>query len=550
MAANGPCTNSLSRRRFLQLAGLTGAASILASCSPAPAPSPTQAPAAPAAKPAGATAAPAAPPATQAAQPKKGGTLNMSLGVDFNTFDPFFDVDLQQFKPMVFDAPLRVGTDGKFELRLAEAYEESADGTSATIRLRKGVKFHNGREMKDDDLVWSLDRAKDESLGHQRSDIFKDVQSDTKVDDYTVKVVWKMVKPDMQDAFTQLWIYPKEAATDIAKKPVGTGPFKFQEWVPGDHTTLVRFDDYWQKDKGEPYLDKLQIKPIPDPQSRVMNLQGGSIDFLMDVPLAQQVALSKASDLNLFRQPPGLTFYCFIMNVTRPPFDNQKVRQAMNYAVDRSKIATTVFAGQGLTTLLPYPTTSWAYAKDLENYYTFNPDKAKSLLAEAGFPNGFKFKLLIRGNSGVYLDQAQVYKEDLAKVGVQAEIVPIELAQYWPKLYASDFDMVSHGTGSADLDPSGLFQQAACCRPFRNFFKITEDKTWFPQYFDLINKAQVERDQTKRAALYHQVLEIYLREGWVMATAWNQMTYAFKKTLNGFRTDTNGDLWLDGAWLS
>ncbi|MHB1006005.1 MAG: ABC transporter substrate-binding protein [Chloroflexota bacterium] len=490
-----------------------------------------------------------APNATQGStQVKRGGTLTMSMASDFTTFDPFFDADNNTFKPVLYDAPLRIADDGKFELWLAESIQESLDGLSVTLRFRKGVKFHNGREMTADDVVWSVDRARDNTLGHHLADRFTTATGATKLDDYTVKINFSEVTPGRLNALAGLYIFPKEAAKDIATKPVGTGPFKFQEWVPGDRLTLVKNADYWRQ--GEPYLDKVVVKPLPDAQSRVVSLLGGNVELLRGVALSDRAQLAKSGDVTLVSPPPGFSFYAFIMNVSRPPLNNPLVRQALNYAVDRDKINKTVFSGEATMTTLPYGPLSWAYPKDLEGYYKFDLEKAKQLLAQAGYPNGIKTSMLIRGTGGAYLDMAQVYKADLAKIGVELEIIPIELAQYWPKLYASDFDMVSHATGDANADPSGLFQSAAAARPFRNFFKITDDKTWFPKYAETIKQAGLEQDQQKRQKLYHDALQVFVEQGWTIPVAWNQDLFAFKNSVKGFRTDLNANVWLNQVWLA
>lgn len=542
----------MARRLLATLAFLALITGLLTACGGQPAPAAESKSAAPPATSVAAeakvsgTAAPVA--AQNPAQVKRGGTLNMSMGTDFTTFDPFYDADNNTFKPVLFDAPLRISDDGKFELWLAEAMDEGADGLSTTLRFRKGVKFHNGREMTADDVVWSVDRARNDKIGHHLADRFQTVTGATKIDDYTVKVNFKEVTPGKLNALAGLYIFPKEAEKDIATKPVGTGPFKFQEWVPGDHLTLVKNPDYWRS--GEPYLDKVVVKPLPDSQSRTVNILGGSVDLLRGVALSDKAQLAKAGDISLLSQPPGFAFYAFIMNVTRPPLDNHLVRQALNYAVDRDKLNKTVFSGEATMATLPYGDLSWAYPKDLEGYYKFDLDKAKKLLTEAGYPNGFKTSILIRGTGGVFLDMAQVYKQDLSKIGVDLEIIPIELAQYWPKLYASEFDMVSHSTGDANADPSGLFQSAAAARPYRNFFKITEDKTWFPKYADVIKQAGLERDQEKRKKLYHDAVQTFVEEGWTVPVAWNQDLFAYKNFVKGFRTDLNANVWLNQVWLS
>ncbi len=480
-------------------------------------------------------------------EPQAGGTLNMSLGPDFVTFHPYFDTTNPQFKPIFFEAPIRISDEGDFEPWLAESWEESEDGLSITLKLREGIKFHNGRELTADDIVWSVDYARNEELGHHLSDRFQNTTGATKIDDYTVQINYSEISPKL-DGISKMYIFPQEAAETIETVPVGTGPFKFEEWVPGDQVTAVKFEDYWQE--GLPYLDEVVIKPIPDEQSRMVNLLAGSIDLLLGVPLADKALLEEVPEVTVFASPPGFEFYAFLVNINEPPFDDVRVRQALNYAIDREKIRQTAFHGEANMIVEPYPPTSWAYAEDLADYYTYDPEKAKELLAEAGYPDGFDTTMLIRGPSGAYLDMAQVYQQDLAAVGIDVELIPTELPQYWPQLIGSEFAMVSHGTGDTTVDPSGLFEGAACCRPFRNFFGITDNDTWFPEYQSLVEQAGQELDQTKRKELYHQALEILLEQGWTISVAWRQDVFAYNDNVHDLRTDMSGYIWLNETWLS
>ena len=145
---------------------------------------------------------------------------------------------------------------------------------------------------------------------------------------------------------------------------------------------------------------------------------------------------------------------------------------------------------------------------------------------------------------------AQVYQQDLAKIGVDVEILPTELPQYWPQLIDSEFELVSHGTGDATVDPQGLFEGAACCRPFRNFFGITDNDTWFPEYVDLAEQAARSQDRAERKELYQQALRIIVEQGWTIPVAWRQQVYAVKDHVHGLRTDMDGQIWLHEVWLA
>ena len=480
-------------------------------------------------------------------EPQAGGVLNLSLGPDFITFHPYFDVSTSQFKPIFFEAPIRISDEGDFEPWLAESWEESADGLSLTLHLRQGIMFHNGREMTADDVIWSVDHARSTEFGHHLSDRFQLATGAEKIDDYTVKINYSEVGPKL-DGIATMQIFPQEALENIETVPVGTGPFTFVEWVPGDRMVAERFDDYWQE--GQPLLDGVVIKPIPDEQSRMVNLLAGSIDALRGVPLADKTLLAQADGITVSSSPPGFFFYAFIMNINEPPFDNQLVRQAMNYAVDRDKIVQTAFHGAEIPVLEPYPDTSWAYVPELADRYTYDPEKAKELLAEAGYPDGFKTQMLIRGPSGPYLDMAQVYQQDLAAIGIEMELLPTELAQYFDLLIGSQFAIVSHGTGDATVDPSGLFEGAACCRPFRNFFGITDNDTWFPEYLELVEKGRASLDQEERKQFYQAALEIQIEQGWNIPVSWRQEIFAYSNKVHNFRTDMAGNIWLNETWLS
>jgi peptide/nickel transport system substrate-binding protein len=503
--------------------------------------------AAPAAQP-GAADAPAAPDAGAAASgPVTGGTLTMSFGEDFVTFHPYFDVTNSNFKPIFYEAPLRINDEGGFEPWLAESYEVSEDGLTVTLTLRQGIRFHNGREVTADDVVWAVEHARNTELGHHLSDRFQTATGATKIDDYTVTINYSEQTQSKLDGIARLYLFPQEALETIETTPVGTGPFQFVEWTPGEQLVAERFEEYWQE--GQPYLDQIVIRPLPDPQSRLVNLQSGSIDFLLGVPLADVALLRQQPDLVIGKTPPGFAFYAFLMNVNAPPFDNTMVRQAMNYALDREKIRETVFYNEVEPATLPYAESSWAYAPDLANAYPFDLERAKELLTEAGYPDGFETQMLIRGPSGPHLDMAQIYQQDLATIGVNVELVPTELPQYWPQLFESQFTIVSHSTGDATVDPSGAFEGAACCRPFRNFFGITENQEWFPEYEEVILQARDTQDQAQRTELYHRALEIFVEQGWTIPVVWEQNIYAYRNTVQGVRTDQEGLLWLGEAWV-
>lgn len=488
-------------------------------------------------------------PALAAAGPVAGGTLNMSLGPDFVTLDPWYDVPGSEFRATPFEAPMRPNPRGTaYEPWLAEAVTESPDGLAVTLRMRRGVKFHNGRELTAADVVWSVGRAMNSQTGAHLSDRFRLAKDAVQVDTHTLRITYTQRDPSKYVGIANLFLYPREAAQSIARKPVGTGPFKFDEWVPGDHLTVSRFDGYWRK--GIPRLDRIVVKPLPDEESRVLSLQGGAVQLLMGLPLADASRLSRTPGFAVYTSPPGRLFYSIIMNIEQSPFDDRLVREAMGFAVDRDKINRIVFHGLGLMTQLPYPKSSWAYDATLASTYRYDPARAKQLLVQAGYPNGVNIEILVEGSSGPHLQIAQVYQQDLALAGIRATLIPMPLPQYFQKLYNSEFAVVSHSTGETDLDPNGLFIGAACCRPFRNFFNIPENPDWFPHYRDLIYRARDEADEATRKQLYHQILVVLQQQNWLIPIAWDQAWFGYRTNVKQFRMDMHAHLWLDEAWVA
>lgn len=494
--------------------------------------------------------------------PIHGGTLRMSLGNDFVTFHPFYEVPNSEFRPQIFEAPIRIGDDGDFEPWLAESWEQAADGLSVTLHLRGGVMFHNGREMTAEDVVWSVNHARDSEVGHHLSARFQTATGATALDRYTVRINYSERSALQLDGIARLYIFPQEALGRIDTVPVGTGPFKFVEWIPGDSLTVERFEEYWRE--GYPYLDKIVAQPFPVYEARLFNLRTNVLDLLVNVEEEDKALLATEEGMVVGAEPPGFFFYAFIMNINAPPFDNILVRQAFNYAINRQEIANVVFHGQAELITIPYPPTSWAYAKDLATGYRYNPELAKELLAQAGYPDGFSTQMLVHGLESAQMEQAQVFQQQLTAIGVHLDLVPMESEEYWPMLYASNFSIVSHVTGDTSVDPSGLFESAACCRPVRSFFglqfsqeelqkpeeqRVPRRDAWYVEYRDIINQAREESDRTVRKGLYHRALEIFLEQGWAIPTVWNQSTYAHWNDVQGFRISEDGTIWLGETWL-
>ncbi|HUQ37134.1 MAG TPA: ABC transporter substrate-binding protein [Aestuariivirga sp.] len=387
-------------------------------------------------------------PAVWAAAPKQGGAATITFNNDLTTLDPQVGYDWQNWSVIksIFDGLMdyKPGTT-ELEPDLAESYTVSDDGLSYTFKLRDGVKFHNGRVMTSADVKYSFDRAVSPATQSPGGGYFGMIAGYDEVaggkattlsgietpDDKTV--IFKLTRPDA--TFLHLmainfgYIVPKEevekAGADWGKKPVGTGAFKFVEWVPGQNIKLERNKDNHRE--GVPYLDNITFEFGQDPTVAVLRLKKGEIDIVGDgVPPAQFTEImADPANKDLIAEGDQLHTGYVTMNVTQPPFDNLKVRQAVNMAINKDRIVRlinnrAVPASQALPPAMPGYNSS-------NKGYTYDPEAAKKLLAEAGI--GEITTELYAMNVDPNPRIAQSIQQDLAAVGIKAEIRSLAQAE-------------------------------------------------------------------------------------------------------------------------
>jgi peptide/nickel transport system substrate-binding protein/oligopeptide transport system substrate-binding protein len=373
---------------------------------------------------------------------KQGGDIIITYKDDVATLDPAIGYDWQNWSMIksLFDGLMdyEPGTT-KLTPDLAESYEISADGKTFTFKLRHGVKFHNGREMTADDVKYSLDRVTNPKTQSPGAGFFSTIKGYddvaagkadsltgvTVVDPYTVKI--ELTRPDATFlhvmAINFSFVVPKEAiekyGADFGKHPVGTGAFKMAEWTLGQRLVFERNPDYWHK--GLPYLDKITFEFGQEPIVALLRLQKGEIDIPGDgIPPAkfQEVMSDPAQKARVVEGGQLQTGY-ISMNVTMPPFDQLKVRQAVNMAINKKRIVQMI-NNRAIPANQPLPPSMPGYDKDFEGY-PHDPAKAKELLAEAGFPDGFSTELYAM-NTDPNPRIAQAIQQDLSEIGIKASI--------------------------------------------------------------------------------------------------------------------------------
>jgi len=307
----------------------------------------------------------------------------------------------------------------------------AVDGTKWTFKLRRGVTFHDGTVFDATAVKAHFDRLLGPEGGLRGFLWVPFLDSVQVVDDTTVRFVTKFTDPGFLGrvaATTAAIESPtafKKSGKDIARHPVGTGPFKFDEWVQDEHITVSRNDNYFG-DKA--YLDKVTVRPITDDSARMIALMSGDVQLVIRVPPEQMSRLASNPQLQLLTSDVLGTLFLG-MNVLKKPFSDLRVRQALNYAIDKVSLVRNLYQGMAEVSNQIVPRGATGYAPVAG--FPYNPAKAKQLLAEAGYPNGFSSPMLV--TSGAYVKDVEVeqaVQEQLAAVGVNIQLQSAEWAHY------------------------------------------------------------------------------------------------------------------------
>jgi peptide/nickel transport system substrate-binding protein len=552
---------------------------LLAACGPAaPAAAPTSAaapPTAAASKPVPATAAPAAntpvaaaptPAANTAApaapisataptsaapkpavQPKTGGIIRVALSTDIANLEPHINTGgaTESIFP-VFDRLTQYDSAGKPQPQLAESWEVSPDSKQVKLNLRKNVLFHTGREFTSDDVKDNLLRVRDPKIGSAQyktlSEWFPTIETPDK---YTVIVKSEQARPLAFDLFEVLRIGDKVTldGPDAKSKAVGTGAFTLTEWQQGSSLTLTKNKNYWEN--GLPYLDGIKVSITRDAQAMLAQLESAAVDVTRVTPLRDFARLKAdtAQYQTISDQVSG-SFYQIGMNVLNPPLDNKKVRQALNYAIDRKRFVDSVLVGATTPQSLPWYSYSPAYDPATINRYSFDLDKARALLAEAGVTS-MEFDMLPSPTLPDAPTAVLIYQADLAKIGVKLNIRNLDNAAWIDEVNNRKYNgMYFSSLGFAQLSPGFVLTAGRSWDPTVNNSGFKSDT-----YSQLVTAIQSEIDPAKQKDLYKQINEFILDESFIMPLASNPVTTLLRSNVHGMKPLLSGwvykDLWLD-----
>jgi glutathione transport system substrate-binding protein len=438
---------------------------------------------------------------------------------------------------LMFEGLYNLDEHMKLQPQLAESYEATEDAKEFTFHLRKGVTFHDGTPFNAQAVKFSFDRAGNPENHLKRQSLYVMIDHTDVVDDYTVRVVLKYPFGAFVNDIAHpgaLIVSPKslqQYGKEVTRHPSGTGPYEFVSWS-ADTLKMKKNEHYWKP--GVPKLDTITYRTVPENGARIAMLQAGEAQFIYPVPPELIASLEHSPAITIFDEPSILGRFVALNN-TRKPFNDQRVRLALNYAIDKQAFVKVVFNGHADRTDSPVPELLPFYQK--QGIYTYDPAKAKALLAEAGYPNGFESTLT--GAVDTLAQRGmQFLQQQLAAVGVKVNVEPLEAGVLTAKMFnvkgPEDATIVmlyggwSSSTGDADWGMRPILYTKA-------FPPVLANLAWYsdPKTDAAIEAGLATVDPGKRAAAYAEAqAQVWKDAPWIFLSVDHSLA-AYSKKLHG-----------------
>jgi len=498
-------------------------------------------------------------------QPTIGGTYRRPLANDPSTLDPVKLVDQYTVSvaKQIFDGLVEFDSHLNVMPGLAQSWSASRDGLEWSFNLHQGVQFHSGREMNADDVVYSLSRLLDPTVGAPRSNVLEKVKGAAEfqagttksvdgiraIDRYTVQILLSEPFPPfisilgMGDAS----IVPREEAQRLgagfATAPVGTGPFRFVRWERGREIVLEANEHYF---RGRPALDRIRFVVFPGTAHGDM-MQAFERGELEESPLTSErrkELLEAGGYLVIYK--PTLSLRLLGFNCERPPFDQRELRQAFNYAIDKVRVNQGIQGGRNFVTRSILPPGMPGYNPEVQSY-SYDPDKAKQLLAQAGYPGGKDFVPVMLATSRKSREEPQLIQQALAAIGIQLEFQQFDdWTTYEPALQRGDVQLFTY-TWYADYpDPDNFLYPLFHSQSQTNYFRYRN-----PTVDKLLDDARRETDDLRRVDLYRQAEQIILNNAPVVTLLHYNYETVFQPYVQGVEVSALGGPYvpLRKVWL-
>jgi peptide/nickel transport system substrate-binding protein len=471
---------------------------------------------------------------------KKGGNLVIVRDHDAVNMDKtmvFSNGSLWIYEQMY--EPLVAMTDDGMGVKpwLAESYQMSPDNLTCTLKLRKGVKFHNGQPMTSADVKFSIDESSKTKGGWEF--INAAIKEVTTPDPYTVVVTtkypWAPLLADL--SCPNNGIIPKDYAGKskdaFYASPIGTGPFMWDTWQKGSALTLKKHPSYWQP--GKPYMDSVTWKVVPDSNARALQLQGGQAHINEAPPFSslQQLKATPGVKVDLF---PSTRTDVIMMNQQKKPYDDVHVRRAISYAIDRAALVKNILFGHGaVANSFMMPSTPY-YDKNTPGLQ-YDMNKARAELKQSSVPNGFTTTWLAMSGDPIDAAIAQILQASLKQLGITMNIQNVDPSAQHDMTGKLQYE-IAHSYWTMDLaDPDELAQYALDPQSGGRSFNTGFND---PKLIDLVHKAEREFDKTKRQALYSQIQTLAAESAFLAFLFYTPFPYATASKVNGLKVLPTG----------
>lgn len=443
-------------------------------------------------------------------EPSTGSSVTVGISQELDSLDPHKAVSAGSSEVLfnVFEGLMKPSPDGEVVPALASDYKISEDGLTYTFTLREGVTFHNGEPVTVKDVLYSLERcAGSENEGTPLISAFSAVSAFEAPDETHVTVT--LESPSLEFIYSMTAaIIPEGSGEEMAANPVGTGPFQYVSYTPLESLVVKKYDGYW----GEPaYLDQVTFRIFQSGDTMVMSLKSGGVDMAVHVPNTQAGELT---DFTIEADTMKLVQALYLNNQEKP-FDDVRVRQALCYAVNVQEIIDLVCDGHGVATgSSMYPAFSRYFMPELADAYPTDVSKAKQLLADAGYPDGFKMDITVPSNYPQHVQTAEVIAEQLKAIGVTASIVPVDWDTWVTKVYRGrEFQSTVCGIAASDMTAREMLLRY-CSDNKKDFINFADE-----EYDQMVAEAMTTLDNDEQTRAYKRAEEILSEQA---ASVWLQ----------------------------
>jgi len=455
-----------------------------------------------------------------------GKVLRLALTMDPNALEPAMadERNAAIVSWCLYDSLVAIDDDSRVIPALAESWTINPEGTVFTFKLRKGVTFHNGEPFNADDVLFTWNRGKRENIKYK--DRFNLVKNVEKLDEYTVRMSTENSSPLLLRFMAEHWamlpakLMKKTGEDKFLAAPVGTGPFKFVKWSKGDRIEFEANKNYWKK--GFPKAEKVIFRPIPESSTRVAAIQAGEVDLVTRLSAEEVAGLKGDANVRVVSYPVDRVYYIAFNNMTSGkglPTEDPRVRQAMNYAVDVQSMLDALFNGKGRPSTGFVTPGNLGFDKAIKPF-GYNPAKAKALLKEAGYPDGFKIGFACP--SGAYTNFQQVCEAIQgywAEMGIIAELQVMESGKYWDLEAKKELPPLFGDSWSETIGEAMSRLQGALGGNSAAY------STWWDEKIGaMLDQIKGTVDEEKRAELY-VTLQHYMQENPPFVYLYEPVTY-------------------------